>query len=102
MWAWLVILSMAVTNEISPVLSVRDFLETCKQSVRPESLQCLRPAKTEFSALAQEMGVSEETVAQVSAICHEDQLLCPAVPDLEDWDVLTNGIPDGVNLATLK
>jgi snRNA-activating protein complex subunit 3 len=24
------------------------------------------------------------------------------VPDLEDWDVLTNGIPDGVNLATLK
>jgi hypothetical protein len=32
----------------------------------------------------------------------EDQLLCPAVPDLEDWDVLTNGIPDGVNLATLK
>jgi hypothetical protein len=69
MWAWLVILSMAVTNEISPVLSVRDFLETCKQSVRPESLQCLRPAKTEFSALAQEMGVSEETVAQVSAIC---------------------------------
>ena len=51
-------------NEISPLLSVKDFLETCRQSLSLESLECQPPEET-----ANEMGVSEETVAQVRAIC---------------------------------
>lgn len=61
-------------NEVSPVLSVREFLDKCTQSLASEALECQPPEETDFKALAEEIGVSEDTVAQLTDICQYGSL----------------------------
>ncbi|XP_062516973.1 snRNA-activating protein complex subunit 3-like [Corticium candelabrum] len=99
-----VVTSVDGCNEISPILSVREFFDKCRLSLNREALDCQPPdEEISFESLAAALGVQEETVRQLSDICHEDKLVCPARPEyLEDFDVVNDGIPEGVDLMSLR
>lgn len=57
-------------NEISPILSVREFFDKCRLSLNREALDCQPPdEEISFESLAAALGVQEETVRQLSDIC---------------------------------
>ncbi|XP_031557356.1 snRNA-activating protein complex subunit 3-like [Actinia tenebrosa] len=89
-------------SDFSSLISVKSFKEYLSNELSEEDIEMKKHEPT-HSELAEAMGVSPETVAELDEVCSPANLKGPAEPsDLDSVDIYNNDIPPDTDLSSLR